>query len=152
MRLLFETIISIFTESSKNKINFFTIKFQIMSYILISYTIYLILTLILTIWVARTLFHNGKIFLIDIFHGNQELANAVNRLLLVGFYLVNIGYAVYTLTISDNIADVRHLIEELSIKVGAIILILGGMHFFNMLVFFRLRKRALLERPHHLVK
>ncbi|MBN9379769.1 MAG: hypothetical protein J0H74_03325 [Chitinophagaceae bacterium] len=123
-----------------------------MSYILISYITYLILTLILTIWVARTLFRNGKIFLIDIFHGNQELANAVNNLLLVGFYLVNIGYAVYTLTIPDNIADVRHLIEKLSIKVGAIILILGGMHFFNMLVFFKLRKRALLERRHYPVK
>jgi len=120
-----------------------------MSYILTSYIIYLVLTFILTIWVARTLFRNGKVFLIDIFHGNQELANAVNNLLLVGFYLVNIGYAVYTLTITDNIVNTRELIEELSIKVGAIILILGGMHFFNMLVFFKLRKRALLEKRHH---
>jgi len=117
-----------------------------MSYILISYSIYLLLTLTLTIWVARTLFRNGKVFLIDIFHGNQELANAVNNLLLVGFYLVNIGYAVYTLTITDRIADTRALVEELSVKVGAIILILGGMHFFNMLVFFKLRKKALVEK------
>ena len=117
-----------------------------MSYILISYSIYLLLTLTLTIWVARTLFRNGKVFLNDIFHGNQELANAVNNLLLVGFYLVNIGYAVYTLTITDRIADTRALVEELSVKVGAIILILGGMHFFNMLVFFKLRKKALVEK------
>jgi len=117
-----------------------------MSYILISYSIYLLLTLTLTIWVARTLFRNGKVFLIDIFHGNQELANAVNNLLLVGFYLVNIGYAVYTLTITDSISDTRVLVEKLSVKVGAIILILGGMHFFNMLVFFKLRKRALVEK------
>ena len=117
-----------------------------MSYILISYSIYLILTLILTVWVARTLFRNGKIFLVDIFHGNNELATAVNNLLLVGFYLVNIGYAVYTLSITDNIWNARQLVETLSIKVGAIILILGGMHFFNMLVFYKLRKRALLEK------
>jgi|SRR5882757_6973391 len=117
-----------------------------MSYILISYSIYLILTLILTVWVARTLFRNGKIFLVDIFHGNNELATAVNNLLLVGFYLVNIGYAVYTLSITDNIGNARQLVETLSIKVGAIILILGGMHFFNMLVFFKLRKRALVEK------
>jgi hypothetical protein len=117
-----------------------------MSYILISYSIYLLLTLTLTIWVARTLFRNGKVFLIDIFHGNLELANAVNNLLLVGFYLVNIGYAVYTLTITDSISDTRVLVEKLSVKVGAIILILGGMHFFNMLVFFKLRKRALVEK------
>jgi len=117
-----------------------------MSYILISYTLYLFLTLALTVWVARTLFSNGKVFLLDIFHGNKELANAVNNLLLVGFYLINIGYAVYTLTITENILDARQLVEGLSIKVGAIILILGGMHFLNMLVFNKLRKRALLEK------
>jgi hypothetical protein len=117
-----------------------------MSYILISYSLYLALTLVLTVWVARTLFRNGKVFLVDIFHGNKELAQAVNNLLLVGFYLVNIGYAVYTLSIENDIKSSRELIEELSIKVGAIILILGGMHFFNMLVFFKLRKRALQEK------
>jgi len=117
-----------------------------MSYILISYSLYLAITIVLTIWVARTLFRNGKIFLVDIFHGNLELAHAVNNLLLVGFYLVNIGYAVYTLSIRANLTDSRELIEILSVKVGAIILILGGMHFFNMLVFFKLRKRALQEK------
>ena len=117
-----------------------------MSYILISYTLYLALTLALTVWVARTLFRNGKIFLLDIFHGNKELADAVNNLLLVGFYLINIGYAVYTLSITDDILNIRQLVEGLSIKVGAIILILGAMHFLNMLVFYKLRKRALLEK------
>ena len=70
---------------------------------------------------------------------------SVNNLLLVGFYLVNLGYAVYTLRVTYNVSDTRQLIEELSAKTGAIILILGGMHFFNMLVFFKLRKRALVE-------
>ena len=117
-----------------------------MTYILVCYSIYLLLTVILTVWVARTLFRNGKVFLIDIFHGNEDLAKAVNNLLLVGFYLVNIGYAVYTLRIEYNIDNTRTLVEELSLKIGAIILILGGMHFFNMFVFFRLRKRALVEK------
>ena len=117
-----------------------------MSYILSLYSLYLLITVSLTIWVARTLFRNGKVFLIDIFHGNKELAQAVNNLLLVGFYLVNLGYAVTTLRVEFNIADTRQLVEELSYKVGAITLILGGMHFFNMLVFFKLRKRALLEK------
>jgi hypothetical protein len=117
-----------------------------MSYILITYSCYLVITLLLTIWVARTLFRNGKIFLVDIFHGNTELAQAVNNLLLVGFYLVNIGYAVYTLSITRVLTNTRELVEILSLKVGAIILILGGMHFFNMLLFFKLRKRALEEK------
>jgi hypothetical protein len=117
-----------------------------MSYILLTYALYLVLSIILTIWVARTLFKNGKIFLVDIFHGNLDLAQAVNNLLVVGFYLVNVGYAVNTLRVTDTISNTRELIEILSLKIGTIILILGGMHFFNMFVFFRLRKRALLEK------
>ena len=113
-----------------------------MNYIIITYLLYLVITICLTVWVARTLFKNGDIFLLDIFHGNRELATSVNNLLLVGFYLVNIGYAVYTLQVDHNILNLQELIESLSIKVGLIILILGAMHFFNLYIFFRLRKRA----------
>ena len=110
------------------------------------YLSYTIITVAITIWVAHNLFKNGKVFLIDIFHGNKDLADAVNNLLLVGFYLVNIGYAVRTLTVAEKIDDVRILIEVLSLKIGTIILILGGMHFGNMFIFFRLRKRALIDK------
>lgn len=120
-----------------------------MNKILILYAFYLLVTITLTVWVAHNLFKNGQVFLVDIFHGNQELAQAVNNLLWVGFYLVNIGYAVYTLRTSDPVADYRALVETLSLKLGAIILILGGMHFFNMFVFFRLRKRALTEKTNY---
>ncbi len=117
-----------------------------MNLIILLYSFYLGITICLTIWVAHTLFRNGKLFLVDIFHGNKELAQAVNNLLLVGFYLVNIGYAVYTLKIWETPANGRQVIELLSLKIGAIILILGGMHFLNMFIFFRLRKRAIADR------
>jgi hypothetical protein len=120
-----------------------------MNNILILYAFYLLVTITLTIWVAHNLFKNGQVFLVDIFHGNKELADAVNNLLWVGFYLVNIGYAVYTLRTGDAVADARALVETLSLKLGAIILILGFMHFFNMFVFFRLRKRALSEKSYN---
>jgi hypothetical protein len=113
-----------------------------MNYIILTYALYLTLTIGLTIWVARTLFTNGRVFLVDIFHGNELLADSVNKLLVVGFYLINIGYAVYTLQILGEINTVQVVIEKLSLKIGAIILILGGMHFFNLFVFFKLRKRA----------
>ncbi len=116
-----------------------------MNYTIITYSFYLVITVCLTIWVARTLFKNGKVFLIDIFHGNKELADSVNNLLLVGFYLINIGYAVYTLHIETAITNVQEVIEKLSIKIGLIILILGAMHFFNLYIFFALRKRANLQ-------
>lgn len=117
-----------------------------MNYIIITYSFYLIITIALTIWVARTLFKNGKIFLIDIFHGNKELADSVNNLLLVGFYLVNIGYAVYTLQVTSIISNVQEVIESLSLKIGLIILILGAMHFFNLYIFFALRKKATMDK------
>ena len=116
-----------------------------MNYIIITYSFYLAITIALTVWVARTLFKNGKVFLIDIFHGNKELADSVNNLLLVGFYLINIGYAVYTLQVTHNIANVQEVIENLSLKIGLIILILGAMHFFNLYIFFMLRKKAKQE-------
>lgn len=117
-----------------------------MNYIILTYLIYLFITISLTVWVARTLFKNGKIFLIDIFHGNGALADSVNNLLLVGFYLINIGYAVYTLQVNYSINSLQELIESLSLKVGFIILILGAMHFFNLYIFFNLRKRAQSDR------
>jgi hypothetical protein len=117
-----------------------------MSYVVISYLIYLAITVITTILVAKNLFSNGKVFLVDIFHGNTELAIAVNNLLLAGFYLINIGYAVYTLRVFETIVNAQELIEVLSIKTGAIILILGGMHFGNMFIFFKLRKKANEEK------
>lgn len=116
-----------------------------MSYVIITYVFYLVISIAVTIWVARSLFKNGKVFLVDIFHGNKELADSVNNLLLVGFYLVNIGYAVYTLKVTEGIPDARAVIELLSIKIGVIILILGAMHFFNLYIFFTLRKRATLK-------
>lgn len=114
-----------------------------MNYIIITYCFYLIISITLTVWVAKTLFKNGKIFLYDIFHGNKELADSVNNLLLVGFYLINVGYVVYTLQIYDTIVNVQEVVENLSLKIGLIILILGVMHFLNLYIFFNLRKKAL---------
>jgi uncharacterized BrkB/YihY/UPF0761 family membrane protein len=113
-----------------------------MNYHIITYGLYVIMTIALTVWVANTLFKNGRIFLVDIFHGNEPLADSVNKLLVVGFYLINVGYAVFTLKILDEVQSTQTVIETLSVKIGGIILILGGMHFFNLFVFFRLRNRA----------
>lgn len=117
-----------------------------MSSIILTYSLYLIITFSVTIWVARTLFKNGRVFLIDIFHGNNALADSVNNLLVVGFYLINIGYAVFTLKLTNNISNTQEIIENLSFKIGLIVLILGAMHFFNLYIFFTLRKRAMIEK------
>ncbi|RSK45835.1 hypothetical protein [Hymenobacter perfusus] len=113
-----------------------------MNFHLLVYGVYLPVTVLLTVWVARTLFNNGRLFLVDIFHGNEQLADSVNKLLLMGFYLINIGYAMLTLQSGDPITSYQQSVEILSIKIGTIILILGGMHFFNLYVFYKLRHKA----------
>ena len=118
-----------------------------MDTIIITYIAYLVLSIVLTIWVAHTLFKNGTIFLDDIFHGNKPLSHSVNRLLLVGFYLLNIGYVVMNLRIIDEVGTTREMFEVLSLKLGLVILVLGVMHFFNLFVFFVLRKRAQKSVP-----
>ena len=117
-----------------------------MNYNILSYAVYLPITVGLTVWVAQTLVKNGKIFLVEIFGGDKELAGSVNKLLQVGFYLINIGYAVMALTITKELVDLQRMLEALSLKIGAIILILGFMHFFNLFILFQLRKRVQVAR------
>jgi len=113
-----------------------------MNYFILTYAVYFFVSVLLTFWVARVLFRNGRIFLVDIFHGNNELADSVNRLLVVGFYLINIGYMTLALKEAGSIANLQVVMEVLSYKIGRIILILGGMHFLNLIIFFKLRGRA----------
>lgn len=106
---------------------------------------YLVLSIGLTVWVARTLSRSGRIFLIDAFHGNRELADSINHLLVVGFYLINIGFVSLALKYGDKPTDLQSAIESLSTKEGFVLLVLGVMHFFNLSVFSRMRKRAMLR-------
>jgi hypothetical protein len=111
-------------------------------YIVYSYIVYLFISVNLTIWVARTLHKRGAIFLVDAFHGNAELAASVNHLLVVGFYLINIGFVALSLKTDATILTTRAAIEMVSDKIGYVMLILGAMHFFNLYVFTRIRRRS----------
>lgn len=115
-----------------------------MDMVVITYLAYLAISIALTVWVAQTLHKNGRVFLVDVFHGNEALADSVNHLLIVGFYLINFGYISLALKIGIDVANTRAAIEELSSKIGIVLLVLGAMHFSNLLIFNRLRQRALL--------
>jgi hypothetical protein len=106
------------------------------------YFVYLAISVALTVWVAKTLHRNGRVFLVDAFHGNTELADSVNHLLVVGFYLINIGYIALALSTRASLATLREAIELESTKIGVVLLILGAMHFFNILVFAKMRHRS----------
>lgn len=111
--------------------------------IVVTYLIYLAVSIALTVWVATTLHRNGKQFLVDVFRGNEKLADSVNHLLVVGFYLVNLGFVSLALRSSEQVLTARQSIEMLSVKLGLVLLVLGFMHLFNVYVFNAIRRRAL---------
>ena len=106
------------------------------------YLVYLGISVAMTAWVARTLHKNGRIFLVDSFLGNEPLADSVNHLLVVGFYLINIGFVTLALRYGDRPTDAQTALEILSSKVGFVLVVLGSMHFLNLAIFSKLRHRA----------
>ncbi|HEY0656292.1 MAG TPA: hypothetical protein VGD65_24330 [Chryseosolibacter sp.] len=109
---------------------------------LTAYLIYLPVTILLTWYVAHTLFKNGRIFMLDIFHGKTEIAMATNKLFEVGFYLLNVGFALWILEISVELVSSQMVVEVLSKKIGGFAIYLGLMLFFNLYLFFRGRKAS----------
>jgi hypothetical protein len=112
------------------------------NFVVLAYGIYLPITLLLTIYVSNSLFKNGRIFMIDIFKGREEIADATNHLFKVGFYLLNIGFALLQLHIDYDIPDTRNLLEVLSYKIGWFSIYLGVMLFLNLYLFFRGKKKS----------
>ena len=107
-----------------------------------AYALYLLISIAITIWVAHTLHSEGEVFLIQCFGHNEVLAKSTNHLLVVGFYLVNIGFITLTLCLGDEPTTYAEAIRFLSSKVGLAVLVLGGMHFFNMSAIARFGRKV----------
>lgn len=107
-----------------------------------THLVYLGVSVGVTIWVARTLHQNGRIFLVDAFGGNETLADSVNHLLVVGFYLINVGYVTLAVKYGEKPANLVESIEFFSTKIGMVLLVLGVMHFLNVWGFSTAKKRA----------
>lgn len=105
-----------------------------------AYLIYIVATILITVFVARTLSKNGEIYLIDGFNGNKLLAASVNHMLVVGFYLLNLGFALLRMRTGVTIEKVDALIVYLSSGLGFVLFALGCAHFFNMFVIAQFRK------------
>ncbi|MQP24650.1 MULTISPECIES: hypothetical protein [Flavobacterium] len=110
--------------------------------ILIGYAIYLPIALFLTYYVSKTLFKNSKIYMLDIFKGREEIANATNKLFETGFYLLNLGFALMILEMNMYDNSYQVLIEKLSYKIGGFSIYLGLMLFLNLYFFFRGKRKA----------
>lgn len=111
-----------------------------------TYVVYLLLSIALTVWVASMLSRHGKVFLADVFNRDEHLVVAVNQLLVVGFYLVNIGFVALWLQTDDHIVTASDAMETLAVKLGTVALVLGGVHLVNVWIFNEIRKRRLDEQ------
>jgi hypothetical protein len=114
-------------------------------YLAVVYGLYVVVSIVLTMWLAKTLFQNGSTFLEGVFEDNPKMAEAVNRLLVVGFYLLNLGYACLLLQSRKDAGGIIESIEILAHKLGFLLLSLGVMHFANLFLFYKIRRRSQLK-------
>ncbi|MEM7789816.1 MAG: hypothetical protein AAF546_00310 [Verrucomicrobiota bacterium] len=112
---------------------------------LYTYAVYTFVTVLMTVWVAQTLYKAGQIFLVEAFNGSNEMASAVNHLLRVGFYLVNLGFVLMFLRYGTKPQSFIEAIEYVATKIGIVLIVLGLMHFFNMFNFDKMRKKGRLK-------
>ena len=112
-----------------------------------TYLVYLAVSFAVTVWVARALHRSGRTFLVDRFHGNERLADSLNDLLMVGFYLVNLGYVTLALKYGTKPTTLTESIQFLSTKIGQVLLILGVMHFLNLILFSWMGKARAAKPP-----
>ena len=110
---------------------------------------YLIISVAVALWVGWTLHRNGRVFLVEVFQGKEDLADSINHLILVGFYLVSIGFVAVAIRIGTGaeLRDMGELLRVVSTKVGLVLLVLGATHFLNLLMFSRMRWRMRLVSP-----
>ena len=111
----------------------------------LAYLLYLAITIPLTVWVGNALRRHGEVFLVDVFRGDTALAHAVNQLLVIGFFLLNIGYLSYFMASSTEVTTGRGLMEAVSLKAGGVALVVGVVHFGNVWCLNAFRRRALLR-------
>jgi len=120
-----------------------------MNYNVLTYLLYLFIILYVVIYVGTMLYRNGIHFLVNTFHGDKVLAMALNKFLIAGYYLVNIGYSIIVLKIWQKVESFQNMVEVLSFKAGIIILMLGIMHLFNLLCCVLIGKKKHLKNQHN---
>ena len=109
------------------------------------YLLYLAVSVGLTVWVATTLSRNGRVFLEEVFD-DERLANAVNQLLVMGFYLLNLGYVTFAMRSTADVENASEALETFSTKIGLVLLVLGVLHFCNVYFLGRYRRGRIRQQ------
>ena len=117
----------------------------------ISYIIYLLITYWVTVHVGWIFFKNGRVYILSLLQGDVSIADSINRLLLTGYYLVNLGYAAWMIHLWQPVHNLEEMIETISQMVARILLTLGVLHFINMTVIYFLSKNKSFMHHHKTV-
>lgn len=112
---------------------------------IITYSIYLLISFYVTIKVGWICYKNGEVYLQQIFSTNKEWAHPINKMLLIGYYLVNLGYTVLNLSFWGNVHSLKTMLDTLSLKLSAILIILGVLHCFNIWILAQLAKKSMFS-------
>lgn len=111
---------------------------------LVEYLVYLVASVALTLWVGRSLYRGGRRFLVDVM-ADDGLADSVNHLLLVGFYLVNLGIAALIINTAGALQSPADVVQTAATQLGMVLLVLGILHFTNLYVLHRLRRSSIAD-------
>jgi hypothetical protein len=111
-----------------------------MNYNISAYIVFIILVVFIIVYVGRYFYTNGRVFIISLLDGNVSLADQVNKVLLVGYYLVNTGYAFLKLQRWQRISTVEAWLSSLTLNIGTLVLILAFLHYMNMYAIYYLSK------------
>jgi len=110
--------------------------------VVVTYIAYLLISVTLTVFVGSALSRSGRIFLLDAFGGQAAPAQAASRLVVVGFYLLNLGFITLTMRMSGEIGSARQVVQVLSVKIGEVLLVLGVLYLANIGFLTRLKRRV----------
>ena len=103
-----------------------------MNYNVLTYCIYLPIISFIMIKVGHLFYMHGELFLLNLFNQNKSLVKSINNILLIGYYLINLGYAIITISYWDQLHSVLDIINSMSDTLGKIIMILSALHFNNI--------------------
>lgn len=118
-----------------------------MNYNILSYCIYGCITIYIIWWVGKLFHRNGRIFILRLFHQNESMTDTTNNLLLMAYYLFNIGYAVVQFSLWKKVGGIDTMISSIAARTGILVMILAVTHYFNIgLIYF------LSKKNHSLIK
>ena len=112
-----------------------------MNYNILSYAVYGCITAFIIYYVGKLFHQNGRVFILRLFNGNEPLTDTTNNILLLAYYLFNLGYAIAQLSFWERVQAIDSVISSVCSKTGLLVLILAVTHYFNMLLIYLLSKK-----------